>query len=141
MKNRFSILYILGLLALIVLPTVASLGWFAVTKNPNLRPLGVTEENLRAFDKGGAEGVRIVAQVDWAQAQADGVSRAEVERLLRRAFAAKGLDVTVSFSEGAERMGVTYRVGYSRIGPYALQEAALGVNAAVDAYHMHAPVS
>ena len=140
MKNRFNILYILGLLALIVTPTLASLGWFAVTKNPNFRPLGVTQENLRAFDKGGAGGVRIVAQVDWTDNR-PGLTRAELEQSLRRAFAAKGVDVFVFFSEGVGKVRVTYHVGHSSIGPYPVQRAAHGVNAAVDAYHMHVPVS
>ncbi|MBV7410888.1 hypothetical protein [Maritimibacter sp. DP1N21-5] len=141
MKNRFSGLYVMALVGLIVLPTAASLGWFMVTKDPNLRPLGVTEESLRAYDRGGGEGVRIVADIEWVEGGAGGLTQRQVERAIRQAFAVKGIEVFVFFHDGVTEARVTYRVRSSTIGPFPVRRAAQGINAAVDAYRMHAPIS
>ncbi|MBV7379701.1 hypothetical protein [Maritimibacter dapengensis] len=141
MKSRFSLVYVIGLIALIVLPTAVTLAVYHVTKDPNWRPLGVTEESLAAHARqsGRSEGVQIVAQVEWVGPVAARMSRRQFERSLTNAFRAKGVDVYVFFTSGIETTQVTYVVGYSRIGPFPVHRASQGVRAAVDAYHMYVP--
>lgn len=143
MSKRFSLLYVLGLIALVVAPSAVTLTYYTMTDNPNWRPLAVTERSLKAYERatGTGDGVEIVAQVEWVPERPGEVSRAQLERAITKAFKAKGVDVYVSFTNGVERTRVTYVVGYSRIGPYTTSRAADGIAAAVDAYHMYVPAS
>lgn len=143
MTNRMNIAYILGIIALVVLPTAITLGYYQATKNPNLRPLSVTQQALHAYarDKPARDQVNIAAQVEWVAAQSGGYSRAGLEQALVRAFKAKGVEVFVFFHDGVDRTRITYVVGQSRIGPYSTSQAAYGITAAVAAYRMQVPVN
>lgn len=139
MRSRFNVLYVLALVALIVAPSALSLAIYTISKNPNLRPLALTRENLAAYGRasGSGEGaVSVVAQVDWVEGAG---SQRELRRAIEQAFNARGVEVYVHFASGAKSTRITYVVGYSRIGPYSTRDAAEGVRAAVAAYLMHAP--
>ena len=142
LKNRLNLFYILGLIALIVLPTAVTLGLHHVSRDPNLRPFSVTQQSLAAYERatGTGSGVEIVAQVEWDRATAE-VSQRHMRRAITDAFRSKGVEVYVAFVSGGEATRVTYVVGHSRIGPFPAHRAAEGVSAAVDAYRMHAPTS
>ncbi|WP_288926190.1 hypothetical protein [uncultured Maritimibacter sp.] len=142
MAARRNILYVLGIIALIVMPTVMSLGYYVVTKDPNLRPLGVTQQALSAYDRGRpTEQIHIVAQVEWVPARAGGYSQRALELAIVNAFKAKGVEVFVFFHPGVDATRVTYRVGHTTIGPYSVARAARGISAAVEAFHMHVPIN
>ncbi|MAM63253.1 hypothetical protein [Maritimibacter sp. UBA3975] len=137
--TRRNLSYIFAIIGLLVLPTAFSLSYHAITGNPNLRPLGVTSDSMRAYEAGGAEGVRIVALVDWVPPRTGGYSRNRLDRAITRAFNAKGVEVVVRFKPGEEVTRVSYLVGNSTIGPFSTARAAEGISAAVDAYRMHVP--
>lgn len=142
MARRRNIIYFLGIIALLVMPTAMSLGYYYVTKDPNLRPLGVTAEALTSYARGRMDGqVHIVAQIEWVPGDAGGYSQRSFEKAITNAFKAKGVEVFVFFHPGVDRTRITYRVGPSEIGPYPASQAASGITAAVDAYRMHVPVN
>lgn len=136
MPQRHSIAYLLLIITVLALPSVASLTWYHISRDPNLRPLGITEQALKAH-RGGGEGVEIVALVDWAPPRTGDFSRSQLAITLQRAFEAKGVEVRVVFREGAGVTRVTYRVGRTVLGPYSTGRASEGIAAAVEAYHMH----
>lgn len=140
-RKRRNIGYVLGLVALIVLPTVVTLGFHQITQNPSFRPLAVTRQSLDAYERsrGARQGVEIVAQVEWVGPVAARMSQRQFEKAITQAFNAKGVEVYVFFTHGVEATRVTYVVGPSRIGPYPAKRAGDGVQAAVDAYRMFVP--
>ncbi len=125
---------------LVVAPTVISLGWYRVTGNPLLRPLGITQSKLRAYF-GTGEWYEIIAEVEWDDSRSGKVTRADMERALHNAFYVKGVDVRVVFHKGTRGTRIVYRVGASSIGPYPQSRAAEGISAAVEAYRMNVPVT
>jgi len=136
---RRSILVLALVIGGAIAPTVMSLGWYAVTKDPSMRPLSITVESLRAHI-GGGRGNMIVAVVAWDRNRSGGVTQADMMHALKGSFGAKGVDVSVEFLEsGVPGTWVTYRVGPSTIGPFPQSRAADGINAAVDAFRMVVP--
>jgi len=135
MTQRQRYTYVLLVIVFVTLPTAAALLWYHVSRDPNLRPLGITQQALRAY-AGKSEGLEIIAVVDWV-APGGGFSRAHLDTTLRRAFRAKGTDVRVEFREGRGATRVSFIVGKTVLGPYAVINASEGVAAAVEAFNMH----
>ena len=139
MTRTRSLLTLTVIITLVTLPTAVSLLWYAITKNPSVRPLGITVSALRAFS--GAEGLEIIAVVDWDDARSGQVTRADIQTALINAFKAKGVDVRVRFQPSNRGTFVSYKVGPSTIGPYPQSHAAEGISAAVEAYRLNTPYS
>ncbi|MCK0126691.1 hypothetical protein MWU76_20035 [Gelidibacter sp. F2691] len=118
-----------------VFPTAAALTWYAVTKDPTIRPLGITKTALeKQASIGGAE-LTILIKYD----PAEGAMASEALGVkIANAFEAKGVEGEVKLRrvQGHE-MSVTYLVGASTIGPYRASQATSGINAAVGAYRMN----
>ncbi len=123
---------------LLAAPTAVSMIWYKVTGNPLLRPLGITKEALQAY-YGTGKWTQIVAEVEWDAQRSGRVTKADMKRALERAFAAKGVEVSVQFHPGHAGTKVLYRVGSSYFGPYPQSRAAEGISAVVDAYRMIVP--
>lgn len=136
MSQRSGNAYLFVVVVVVILPTVVALGWYHVSKDPNLRPLGVTEQALRKH-QGTAEGLEIVALVEWVQPPSATQTQAQLTLALTRAFRAKGAEVRVIFREGRDATRITYVVGKSSLGPFAITQASYGVEAAVQAFNMH----
>lgn len=134
------IAWVIGLIAVIVFPAAASLIYFQVTKDPSLRPLGVTRAAEQAYARGQAEDgspLEIVVRVYWVPDHAGGHSHISLQDAFLKTFAAKGIDaVSVRFLPGRTRTTITYVVGKSIIGPIPVEQAAQGVNAAAAAFRM-----
>lgn len=128
----------LGFVALIViilvLPTALSLGWYYLSKNPSLRPLGVTEQALAAYS-GESAGVEIVALVDWVPGSGK-YTKAQLARAISQSFAAKGVAARIMFRDGQRATQVTYKIGKTILGPYSTDRASEGIRAAVEAFNM-----
>lgn len=135
-QARRSLTYVLMIIAVIVLPTAVALGWYAFTRDPNLRPLGITREALRAYGGVGA-GPEVVAYVDWVPPSTGGFTQHRLADDLVKSFRSKGVDVRVVFREGRATTRITYVVGRTTLGPFPTARAAEGVAAAVEAYRMH----
>lgn len=138
MRTPSNATYLMIVIAALVLPSAVSLSWFHVTQNPNLRPLGLTREALRAYTGGYGDDAVVVARVVGAGPSDD--ARDALARALVNAFAAKGVELEVAFLPGAGPPSVSYAIGTSVIGPYPASRAAQGIGAAVDAYRMKVPV-
>jgi hypothetical protein len=135
-QHRRSFSYLLVIITVVVLPSAVSLGWYQVSKDPNLRPLGITEQALRAH-RGDGEGLEIVAVVDWVPPRTGNQTQAQLAIALSRAFRSKGVDVRVVFRKGEDATRVSYIVGKSTLGPFPISQASGGVAAAVQAFNMH----
>ncbi|WP_421702352.1 hypothetical protein [Aliiroseovarius sp.] len=132
-----SVMHLLIVILLVVAPTAGALTYYWFTKNPHVRPLGITRESLDAFERGGGPVFEIVAHISYDPRYSDGKSQAEMHRAFSNAFRAKGVHVNVKFARtGGSGTWVTYVIGPSTIGPYPLSEASSGINKAVEAYRM-----
>ncbi|MCP5036494.1 MAG: hypothetical protein GY945_02725 [Rhodobacteraceae bacterium] len=138
MGQQRGLFTLLAIIALVILPSALSLSYYAITKDPNMRPLGITTESLREYF-GRGFGVEIVAIVHWDSIRSGQVTQGDMRRALRNAFKAKGVDVRIDFRETSGGTHITYQVGSSSIGPYPQSRAAEGINAAVAAYRMNVP--
>lgn len=136
MTQRTSLAYLVIIVVVVVLPTAISLGWYQVSKDPNLRPLGITEQALRKH-QGSAEGLEIIAVVEWVQPHTTKQTQAQLTLALTRAFRAKGAEVRVVFREGRDATRITYIVGKSTLGPFPISRASDGVESAVQAFYMY----
>lgn len=135
MRRKRGLATIIAIVLLVVAPTVVSLVWYKVTGNPLIRPLGITQEKIRAYEGLGSV-LEIVAVVEWDPARSGQVRREDLRRALMRAFKVKGVPVRVVFDPGSSGTWITYRIGSSTIGPYAQARAAEGIGAAAEAYRM-----
>ena len=133
--TRRSLSYVFLIITVIVSPTAIALGWYQYTRDPTVRPLGITRDALRQFGVFGTGG-EIVAYVDWPPG-AGQTARKRLADNLRMSFASKGVDVRLVFREAGGPVRVTYVIGNSVLGPYSSARAAEGVGAAVEAYRMH----
>jgi hypothetical protein len=133
-RQRYT--YLILLIAFVTLPTAAALVWYQISRDPNLRPLGVTKQALRAYG-GEGEGVEITAVVDWGSPRTGGYTQEQLAQSLTQSFAAKGVDVVIRFRDGQSATQVTYVIGKTVLGPYPTARAAAGVAAAVDAFRMY----
>ncbi len=136
MHRRRSLPYLLLIISIVIAPTAVSLTWYNFTLDPYLRPLGITQQAIRAYQSGGKE-LQIVALVDWVPSKTGNNFRSRLSEALYQSFSAKGADVRVVFREGKGATRVTYRIGNSVVGPFSTARAAEGVNAAIQAYRMH----
>lgn len=135
MIRRETILFFL-IPALLIGPTVVILAAYAVTKNPTLRPLGVTLERLIAA--GEVDNAHITVSVRVGDRAKMPAPRDEFEKALHSAFRPFNTEVSVEFIDvpGSTSATVTYIVGNSRIGPFSPNRAAEGIGAAAEAERM-----
>ncbi|WP_460273047.1 hypothetical protein [Celeribacter sp. ULVN23_4] len=120
-----------------VTPAVLALSAYFITKNPSLRPLGITVKRLTAAGQIDNKSL-IIAVVDiGAEARATS-TREQYKTALETAFARMETEVQVKFRTipGSDKVNVTYLVGESQIGPFPITRAADGVLAATEAERM-----
>lgn len=135
-RTRQSLFYVSLIFLIVVLPTAIALGWYEVTRDPNLRPLGITREALRDYGVPGA-GVDLIAYIDWPAEKTGHPARQKLATDLAASFAAKGVEARLVFRSSNGSAQVTYVIGKSVIGPYPANQAAEGIEAAIDAYRMY----
>ncbi len=140
MKQQSNLRYLAVLVLIISTPSLLALAWFYYTKDPNLRPLGLTVEALQNY-AGVGPGVEIVAVVDGINPNISTEARDQLRATLETAFQAKGVDVRVVMNEGSGSPRVTYNVGKTILGPYPTSQASAGISDAVEAFRMHAQPS
>lgn len=135
-QTRRSLVYVMLIITIVVLPSAVALGWYQYTRDPNLRPLGITREALRAYGEPGS-GAEVVAYVDWSAAGVGATARRRLADDLKASFGSKGVEVRLVFRDTSGATQVTYVVGRSVLGPYSTGRAAEGIAAAVEAYRMY----
>lgn len=136
MPQRRGLAYLFGVILFVIAPTAISLGWYAISANPNLRPLAITKQSLAAYN-GESDGIEIVARIDWGTEAGGEAARSRFARDLAISFAAKGVEVRIRFEETRGNTRVTYEVGETTLGPFDRSRAADGINAAVEALKMY----
>lgn len=120
--------------AFIVLPAALSLSAYFITKNPNLRPLGITIDKLTEAGLISDSG-EIIAVISIGDRSVARTSKSEQKKALKSTFEIFGAEVRVKFRTvpNSSNVSITYLVGQSKIGPYPMSQAASGVKAAVRA--------
>ncbi len=129
-------LYMLAVILLVMMPTSVSLAWYYFTRNPNLRPLGITQEAILAYENLIGRSAQVIVRVEWSDASG---SEAVLERFaaqIERAFEAKGVEARVISQMGAEQTLISYSIGRSFLGPYRGAHASDGIRASVEALRM-----
>ncbi len=137
MVSRKDTIVIVLITLFTVTPAVLALTAYMITKNPNLRPLGITVERLT--EAGQIENKSLIfAVVDIGTLSKNASSKAQYRSALETAFARFDTEVQVRFREipGRSTVMITYLVGESQIGPFPSNRAAEGVLAATEAARM-----
>ncbi|SPF79156.1 hypothetical protein ALP8811_03093 [Aliiroseovarius pelagivivens] len=128
---------LIAIIVVVVLPTVAALAWYAVTKDPTIRPLGITKQALVEQTSDDGAMLTIVIRFDPDE---DTKTSELLGTKIAYAFEAKGVVGSVKrLPVPGNEMTVTYLIGASTIGPYPASHASTGINAAVGAYRMIVP--
>lgn len=135
MKKETLILVLVAIF--IVGPAVGSLAAFFITKNPSLRPLGISVEKLTAAGQMEDKNL-IIAVIDIGKNAKNASQKSEYDEVLTKAFDRHQAEVKVRFRSvpGSSTVSVTYLVGSSRIGPYRMTQAGKGIRTAIDAEKM-----
>lgn len=115
-------------------PAVLALSAYVLTKNPSLRPLGITVEQLSEAGQL-ADKSLITAVVDIGGNAKSTLSKSDIEKSLKTTFERRNTEVRVRFRKvsGRSDIRITYIVGESVIGPFDAARAAQGIGAATDA--------
>lgn len=128
---------LIAIILVVVLPTAAALTWYWVTKDPTIRPLGITKQALVERTAQGGSTLTIVIRFDPDE---DTKASAALGNSIVRALEAKGVIGSVKrLPMQGQDMTVTYLVGASTLGPYSASQASSGINAAMGAYRMVVP--
>lgn len=135
---RFNLL-LPAIIIAVALPGSAAYLYYRATKDPTLRPLGVTKEELAAT-MGEEHVLDIVVQIDWGRARQTTAPESDLESAISRALSAFGVDYRFRHRDVAgEAVQVTYIVAHNRFGPYTPARAAEGIRAAVSTLQMMTP--
>lgn len=135
-QTRRNLFYVMAIISVVVLPTALALGWYQISRDPNMRPLALTREALRDYGVPGI-GADLFVYVDWPASRATSPARRQLAADLATSFAAKGVEAKVILRETDGPGQVTYVIGKSVLGPYPTARAAEGIAAAVEAYRMY----
>lgn len=128
-----------ALILAVALPATSAYTYYRATRDPTLRPLGVTKEEIAA-NAGEEHALDITVQVDWGRDTEFGVPPDELERALSRSLQAFDADHHFRFKDvPGDDVLVTYIVGYNRFGPYHPTQAAAGIRSALTALQMVTP--
>ncbi|WP_298905552.1 hypothetical protein [uncultured Aliiroseovarius sp.] len=128
---------LIAIIVVVVLPTAAALTWYWVTKDPTIRPLGITKRAL--VERTAQDGALLTIVIRFDPDQ-DGKASDALGANIVRALEAKGVIGSVKrLPMQGQEMTVTYLVGASTLGPYSASHASSGINAAVGAYRMVVP--
>ena len=101
----------------LTLPAIGALILYKITKDPYLRPLGLTKEEAATVD-GPAEAISIGIQVSWGVDQ-DSLTKDDLRQLISRTLSFRTEAFHFDFDDvhGTE-IGVTFVVGPNRYGPF-----------------------
>ncbi len=134
MVSRKDSIVIVLITVFIVTPAVLALTAYMITKNPSLRPLGITVDRLTAAGQIENKSL-ILAVVDIGTLAKNSTNKAQYQSSLETAFARLETDVQVKFRSipGSSEVHITYLVGESQIGPFPANRAAEGVLPATQA--------
>lgn len=123
--------------ALVLAPAIMALSAYHITRNPSLRPLGITIEQL--IEAGQiADKTLITVEVSIGEHAKTSTSLADYKKVMADAFGVFNTEARVRFREVDRSKDITvlYIVGNSEIGPYAVSRAAEGIRPAVEAERM-----
>ncbi|SFJ55250.1 hypothetical protein [Celeribacter neptunius] len=128
---------VIGLITVfIVTPAVLALTAYFITKNPSLRPLGITVDRLSEAGQLENNGL-IIAVVDIGSESRKASSKTQYEAAIEKAFNQLNAEVRVKFRTiPGSNVNVTYLVGESRIGPFPASRASEGILPAIEAEKM-----
>ncbi|SMR82218.1 hypothetical protein SAMN04488030_2563 [Aliiroseovarius halocynthiae] len=128
---------LIAIIVIVVLPTAGALTWYFVTKDPTIRPLGITKRALmaRTTDESGM----LIIWIEYDPSEDQQASKA-LGNTIMFSLEAKGVvGVVKRHPMPGQDMSVAFVFGASTIGPFPASKASLGISAAVGAYRMVIP--
>lgn len=133
--NRRYIL-VIAILLLTGLPATGAYFLYVFTKNPSLRPLGISQEKLAAVE-GPAKSVSIQVHVDWGSDRTGAVTQADLRKLISGTLSTRTEDFIFEFNDvPGDQIGVTFVVGANRYGPFPPGRLIEGIVPALAALDM-----
>jgi len=109
---------------------------YYLTKDPSLRPLGITREKMAEVD-GQTEFISIFVHVDWGRERTGGTTKADLRQMVSDAFFHRTDDYIFKFKDvPGDEIGVTFVIGPNRYGPYPPSRIIEGIVPALVALDM-----
>ncbi len=132
-------LLLLAIIIVVAMPGTGAYLYYRATKDPTLRPLGVTKEELAAT-LGDEHVLDIVVQIDWGRDRQSRSPKSDLERAISRTLSAFAVDHRFRHKDVAgDSVQITYVVAHNQFGPYTPARAAEGIRAAVSAMQIMQP--
>ncbi len=122
---------------LVIAPAFFMLAMYHTTKNPALRPLGITLE--RMIEAGHmSDRTLIVTQITFGPQADASLSLDDYRAAFTKSFGGFNTETRVQFRTAKRGNDITvrYEVGNSIIGPFPIERAAEGIRPAVEAERM-----
>ncbi len=122
----------------IAAPAAISVIAYQITKNPALRPLDRSKNDI-AIHQGKIVANSIYAKIRWTTGREKNFSQYDLEDAIRTAFKRHGVQVIVLFEEvdSTDNVSVTYQVGINKFGPTPIYRTEDGIRGAIIAYRMY----
>ncbi len=138
MKKKRNNLTLLFVVLAVVGPMAIMMLVYEITKNPTLRPLARTENDV-AIHNGAIIANKVIANIRWTTKRQKNFSQQDLEHIIRRAFKARGVRVFISFDEvnSNDNVTITYQVGVNKIGPTRIANAADSIREVITVYRMY----
>lgn len=138
MKKKRNNLTLLFVVLAVAGPMAIMMLAYEITKNPALRPLARTENDV-AIHNGAIIANKVIANIRWTTKRQKNFSQQDLEHIIRRAFKARGVRVFISFDEvnSNDNVTITYQVGVNKIGPTRIANAADSIREAITVYRMY----
>jgi hypothetical protein len=123
-----------GVAALLVAPSLVTVGLSKVTSDPHYRPFSVTEETLAAAEFLSDEPV-VRVRIYWRGAVRGFNSADILADAVRDAFFAKGVEsqIAILYRDGDGPTTLDMRAGRNAFGPFPVSQAAQHISPAVEA--------
>ncbi|MFT6450522.1 MAG: hypothetical protein ACJA06_000002 [Halocynthiibacter sp.] len=121
----------------IIAPATFILGLYWLTKDPTLRPLGITEAKLASAGMTEHNGA-ILTTISIAEGIQLDTSREELERTINNAFDMYDTESRFNYVRAPSGKGVsvTYTIGKNQFGPFPIKHASEGIRPAALAHSM-----
>ena len=106
-----------ALIIAVALPATAAYTYYRTTRDPTLRPLGITREEMAATF-GEKHVLDITVEIDWGADTNFADSRETLQSILSRSLTAANADHHFQIKDvPGEDVLITYVVGYNHFGP------------------------
>ena len=125
--NTRNFFFLIAIPLFMAIPAIAMLLLYYFTENPQLRPLGITKQEIAVFE-GQGKALAIKIDVDWGQDRTSGITKVELQNRIANTMSFRTDDFDFRFNDvPGEDVAITFSVSHNRYGPYAPNDIIEGI--------------